>query len=73
MSYTCKRCGAKANIPGHLCDPCGDRNKCRFCGEPDVDAKHICHIKLSMMRYTCDGCGRIATDSRLLCKPTVIG
>ena len=32
MAYTCKHCGAMANDPGHLCNPCGDPAKCSFCG-----------------------------------------
>ncbi|MCK7513258.1 MAG: hypothetical protein MZV70_60665 [Desulfobacterales bacterium] len=34
MAYTCKNCGAVANEPGHLCNPCGDKAKCSFCGSP---------------------------------------
>ena len=30
--YTCKTCGALADEPGHLCNPCGDETKCDFCG-----------------------------------------
>ncbi len=73
MTYTCKRCGAKATEQGHLCDPCSDRKKCRFCGEPDVAPRHVCNAKLSNMKFVCDGCGRIATDQHLLCKPVAIG
>jgi hypothetical protein len=73
MSYTCKNCGAVANEPGHLCNPCDDRQKCRFCGAPDVDMHHVCRGKLSAMRYVCDGCGRVATSEELLCKPVAIG
>ncbi|MBR9979950.1 MAG: hypothetical protein KFF50_02880 [Desulfatitalea sp.] len=73
MTYTCKRCGALANAPGHLCQPCNDRQKCRFCGRPDSDRRHVCKSKLEEMRYVCNGCGRIATDAELLCRPEAIG
>jgi hypothetical protein len=73
MAYTCKRCGALAKEPGHLCSPCNDRKKCRFCGAPDVDARHVCKRKLDALQYVCDGCGRVATDAELLCKPVAIG
>jgi len=73
MSYTCKRCGAVAKLPGHLCCPCNDRQRCRFCGAPDIDPIHVCKSKLSAMKYVCDGCGRIATDAELLCRPAAIG
>lgn len=73
MSYTCERCGAKAKEPGHLCKPCGDRQKCRFCGAPEVDSRHVCKSKLTAMQYVCGGCGRIATHAELLCRPESIG
>ncbi len=73
MSYTCQNCGAVASEPGHLCNPCGDRAKCSFCGTPDVPHNHMCSGKLDRMKYVCDGCGRVAMDSKLLCKPSSIG
>ncbi len=73
MTHTCKNCGAVANDPGHLCDPCGDRQKCSFCGTPEAPHAHMCSGKLSAMKYVCDGCGRVAMDKELLCKPTTIG
>ena len=73
MTYTCKRCGAKAKSPGHLCQPCGDRKACRFCGAPEIDERHKCRANLDIMKFVCDGCGRIATDKELLCKPAAIG
>ena len=57
MAYTCKSCGAIADSPGHLCNPCGDKEKCSFCGTAEVDPKHICKDKLAEMKYVCDGCG----------------
>lgn len=73
MAYTCKRCGAVANEPGHLCNPCNDRSKCSFCGEPEVTATHVCTQKLSRMKFVCDGCGRVAMEKEHLCKPSSIG
>ena len=63
MAYTCKNCGAVANEPGHLCNPCGDAKKCSFCGSQDVDPAHMCK----------DGCGRVAMQEGHLCKPSPIG
>ena len=40
MAYTCKNCGAVADAPGHLCNPCGDPKTCSFCGAPRVDIFH---------------------------------
>ncbi len=73
MTHTCKNCGAVAKDPGHLCNPCDDRKKCRFCGEPDVHRAHMCSGKLNAMKFVCDGCGRVSMDSDLLCKPAPIG
>jgi len=73
MAYTCKNCGAVANAPGHLCNPCGEPENCSFCGAPQVDARHICKDKLIAMKYTCDGCGRVAMEAGHLCKPSPIG
>ena len=67
-----KKYGAVANEPGHLCNPCGDKAKCSFCGEPHVDAKHVCKDKLAAMKYVCGGCGRVAMESEHLCKPSAI-
>jgi len=72
MAYTCKNCGAVADAPGHLCNPCGDPAKCSFCGDPRVDAKHICKDKLAEMKYSCGGCGRVAMKAGHLCQPTPI-
>lgn len=73
MAYTCKQCGAVANSPGHLCNPCGDHRNCTFCGEPEVNNAHMCKGKLSAMNYVCDGCGRVAMEGEHLCKPSPIG
>ena len=73
MAYTCKNCGAVANEPGHLCNPCGDAKKCSFCGTPDVVAAHMCKDKLASMKFVCDGCGRVAMEEAHLCKPSHIG
>jgi len=73
MAHTCKRCGAVAKDPGHLCDPCGDRQKCSFCGAPDINQAHMCKSKLTAMKFVCDGCGRVAMESEHLCKPSPIG
>ncbi len=73
MAYTCKNCGAVANEPGHLCNPCGDKAKCSFCGAPETDHTHICKDKLTAMKYVCGGCGRVAMEQEHLCKPTPIG
>ena len=72
MAYTCKNCGAVAEEPGHLCDPCGDAAKCSFCGEHHGDHKHMCKDKLAEMKYACGGCGRVAMEEGNLCKPTPI-
>jgi len=72
MAYTCKNCGAVANEPGHLCNPCGDKAKCGFCGAPETSEKHICKDKLAAMKYVCDGCGRVAMEKEHLCKPAAI-
>ncbi len=73
MAYTCKNCGAVANDPGHLCNPCGEKSKCSFCGTPEVSATHVCKDKLSAMQYVCEGCGRVAMEQGHLCKPAKIG
>lgn len=72
MAYTCKNCGAVADAPGHLCNPCGDAAKCSFCGSPQVDPRHVCKDKLAAMKYVCDGCGRVAMAAGHLCKPSPI-
>ena len=73
MAYTCKQCGAVAKDPGHLCNPCGDRQNCSFCGTPEVNHAHMCKGKLTAMKFVCDGCGRVAMESEHLCKPSPIG
>jgi hypothetical protein len=72
MAYTCKNCGAVADAPGHLCNPCDDKQKCSFCGSPAVESMHMCKDKLSAMQYVCGGCGRVAMEKHHLCKPTPI-
>ena len=72
MSYTCKTCGALADAPGHLCNPCGDKETCPSCGKPDVDTKHMCKDRLERMRYVCGGCGRVAMEEWHLCDPESI-
>lgn len=72
MTYTCKTCGANAESPGHLCNPCGDEAACTFCGKPETDTKHVCKDKLSAMKYVCDGCGRVAMEEDSLCQPSEI-
>ncbi|MFC1824707.1 hypothetical protein ACFL9T_18520 [Thermodesulfobacteriota bacterium] len=73
MAYTCKNCGAVADEPGHLCNPCGDPAKCSFCGASQADTTHMCKDKLASMKYVCDGCGRVAMEEGNLCKPSPIG
>ncbi len=72
MVYTCKNCGAVAKAPGHLCNPCGDKEKCGFCGTPEMDTTHICKDKLAAMKFTCGGCGRVAMEESNLCSPVPI-
>ncbi|WP_028583552.1 hypothetical protein [Desulfogranum mediterraneum] len=72
MPYSCNTCGAVAESPGHLCNPCGDTESCSFCGAAEVDARHICRDKLSAMQFTCGGCGRVAMEAKNLCKPEPI-
>ena len=72
MPYTCKNCGAVADAPGHLCNPCGDAQNCSFCGAPNVEPKHMCQDKLAAMKYVCDGCGRVAMEKQHLCSPSEI-
>jgi hypothetical protein len=72
MAYTCKNCGAVADEPGHLCNPCGDETECKFCGSPRVNTTHMCKDKLSAMKYVCAGCGRVAIEEENLCKPNAI-
>jgi hypothetical protein len=72
MPYTCKSCGAVADAPGHLCNPCGDKSKCSFCGEPATEPTHVCKDKLAAMKYVCGGCGRVAMEEKHLCKPSPI-
>jgi hypothetical protein len=72
MAYTCKNCGAVANEPGHLCNPCGDKSKCAFCGATETDHTHQCKDKLAAMKFVCGGCGRVAMEQEHLCKPTPI-
>ncbi len=72
MAHTCKTCGAVANDPGHLCQPCSDKSKCSFCGATQTDPKHMCKDKLAAMQFVCDGCGRVAMEAEHLCKATPI-
>jgi hypothetical protein len=73
MAYTCKTCGAISDSPGHLCNPCDDKQVCSFCGTPDTDATHMCKGKLEKMKYVCGGCGRVAMNEKHLCQPSPIG
>jgi hypothetical protein len=73
MAYTCKNCGAVADAPGHLCNPCGEAEGCNFCGSHKAEHTHMCKDKLSAMKYVCGGCGRVAMEDKHLCKPTPIG
>ncbi len=72
MAYTCKNCGAVANEPGHLCNPCADKAKCSFCGTHEADTRHMCKDKLAAMKYSCSGCGRVAMEAEHLCQPAPI-
>lgn len=72
MAYTCQNCGAAADDPGHLCNPTDQKLDCKFCGETDVSASHVCKAKLEAMKYSCDSCGRVSADSEHLCKPIKI-
>ncbi len=72
MAYTCKTCGAVADSPGHLCNPCDDKTKCSFCGAPAADARHVCKDKIAAMKFVCGGCGRVAMEAAHLCKPNPI-
>ena len=72
MSYTCNNCGAVANEPGHLCNPCGDKSNCSFCGIFNIDTTHMCSDKLAAMKYVCEGCGRVAMEEGHLCEPSII-
>jgi hypothetical protein len=72
MAYTCETCGAIAEDPGHLCNPCGDATECSFCGTPQAEAIHMCKDKLAAMKYVCGGCGRVATEEGHLCEPSPI-
>lgn len=72
MAYSCKNCGAVAEAPGHLCNPCDDKSKCSFCGKPDTEPQHICKDKLQAMKYVCGGCGRVAMEEQHLCRPNPI-
>ncbi len=47
MAYTCKNCGAVADAPGHLCNPCGEAENCSFCGSHKAEHSHMCKDKLS--------------------------
>ncbi len=73
MAYTCKTCGAVADEPGHLCNPCDDPQACSFCGATGVDTHHMCKDKLSKMKYVCEGCGRVAMEADHLCSAKPIG
>jgi len=73
MAYTCKNCGAVADAPGHLCNPCGEAENCSFCGSHKAEHSHMCKDKLSAMKYVCGGCGRVAMEDKHLCKPSPIG
>ncbi|WP_163338869.1 hypothetical protein [Desulfopila sp. IMCC35008] len=72
MAYTCQNCGAEADKPGHLCNPSSEGIDCKFCGEKDVAASHVCKSKLASLKYSCESCGRLAMDSAHLCKPAEI-
>ena len=72
MAYTCTNCGAVAGEPGHLCNPCGDKVNCSFCGIPQTGTTHMCKDKLDAMKYVCDGCGRVAMNEENLCAPSPI-
>lgn len=69
MEYTCGTCGALANKPGHLCNPCDDENVVSFCGNKYVDTGSVCIEKFSAMKFTCGQCGRGAVEEGHLCKP----
>jgi hypothetical protein len=73
VPYICKNCGAVADEPGHLCNPCGDAKKCSFCGDPNVNTDHMYKDKLAAMKSVYEGCGRVATEENHLCKPSPIG
>ncbi|OQX19859.1 MAG: hypothetical protein BWK76_03385 [Desulfobulbaceae bacterium A2] len=73
MAYSCKTCGAVADAPASLCNPCGDTlASCSFCGTPEIDSKHVCKDKLAEMKFVCDGCGRVALEEKHVCKPKPI-
>lgn len=72
MAYTCRNCGAEADKPGHLCNPSSESLDCKFCGEQNVTAAHVCKSKLTAMKFSCESCGRLAMDSSHLCKPAEI-
>jgi len=51
MEYTCKNCGAVADEPGHLCNPCGDKANCSFCGTPEVERPSLQAISYQLIGY----------------------
>lgn len=70
MAHTCTTCGAVADSPGHLCNPCDTSSgSCNYCGTPEVDTKHVCKDKLAAMQFVCGGCGRVAVEAGNVCKP----
>jgi len=72
MTYTCQNCGASADDPGHLCNPSDVGMDCKFCGEKNISASHVCKDKLAAMKYSCETCGRISVDATHLCTPVEI-
>ena len=69
MSYTCANCGAKAESPGHLCNPCDDQGSCSVNTVGNKNDVRICNEKLAVMDFVCSQCGRVAAKEAHLCKP----
>ena len=72
MAYVCKNCGVEADEAGHLCNPSSEGLDCKFCGEKDVPAAHVCKSKLSALHYSCGSCGRLSVEAAYLCDPLEI-
>ena len=71
----CLNCGAELGERDfHLCMNASflESQKCRFCGKPTSDPRHICKFMVPHLRYKCANCGRIAVGEEVLCNPNAI-
>ena len=71
-AFICAQCGAVGLDPDKLCKIQGQGIKADWCGIPHINALRTCKGNSCHIRYQCETCKQVSTDSQLLCNPVEI-